>query len=251
MVALLCALLASCAPAREPAVELTAAAQNATLSTEVANARASATYGADQRAATQVAASDVISRARGRQNSMISTLEALDIPRPDVRQITPAVLPTSLIQNTPTPDTLAAGGVTLAAPTQDPNTTPTFTPAPTDIPPTQDPNAPRIANLMTAPAVGRDDCAQNPTTSFRTTTSQIYVVMLAYNLSPGNVVASRWFKDGQAMAFYEFSPNFTVNGACIWFFVDQTDFTFEAGANYEIVLSVNGVSVDTARFTVE
>jgi hypothetical protein len=250
----LCAgVLAACAPAPDPAPAQTNAALNGTLATEAALLRASATFGADQRDATRVAANDLLSRARSRQNNLISTLEALDVPRPDVRQITPVVLPTSPVQATPTPDLLTvAGGVTLSAPTPDTESTPTPN---VTIPPAQptntlDPALPRLADVVTAAAVGSDDCALEPVVTFSPSTAQIYVVATAYNLAPGGVIGSRWLKDGQEVAYYEFAPDFRVEGACIWFFVDQSDFTFTSGSTYQIVLSANGVELQTVGFVV-
>lgn len=248
--------LAACAPPTDPAIGLTAAALNATLSTEVAIARSTATYAADRRQVTQIAAREAVSRARDQQSSIIATLEELDLPRPDVSLITPVQFPTAAVQASPTPDTLsvAGGGITLAAPTVDPNATATFTPAPTlpsTATPTVDPNAPRLDNIVTSTGVDGDDCPVNPTATFSPSTTQIYVVATAYNLGPGGVVASRWLRDGQQVAYYEFAPDFTINGACIWFFVDQTDFAFQIGSTYQIELLSNGVNVRTVTFAIE
>lgn len=248
-------VLSACAPPSDPAPAQTAAALHPTLATEVAIARTTATFEADRRALTQEAAADGLSRAAGRQSRIINTLEALDQPRPDVRQITPAAFPTSPIQATPTPDIISvAGGVTLAAPTVDPNITPTLTLPPTDIPPatnTLAPDAPRLAGVTTSTGVDSNDCPQNPTSVFSATSTEIYVGATAFNMSVGDIISSRWVKDGSEVAYYEFAPDFEINGACIWFFVDQTDFTFTTGSTYTIDLSINGVNAQTVSFTIE
>lgn len=248
-------LLTACAPPADPAPALTAAALHPTLATQAAIHRATATYEADRRALTEIAAEEALGLASQRQVRIVNTIEALDYPRPDVGQITPAILPTSAIQATPTPDSIRmAGGVTLAAPTIDPNLTPTFTPLPTEpLPPTNtlSPDSPRLAGITTATGVGSDDCPQNPTSTFSTNTSQIYIGATAFNLSQGDIVSSRWVKDGTEVAYYEFAPDFDINGECIWFFVDQTDFPFTANSTYTIDLSINGVNAQTVSFTVE
>lgn len=247
--------LVACAPPSDPAPALTAAALHPTVATLAAVVRLTATFEADRRAVTEVAALESVGRASQRQSRIVSTIEALDYPRPDPRLITPAAFPTAAIQFTPTPDVqTVGGGVTLAAPTVDPNITPTFTPEPTIPPPptnTLSPDAPRLAGVVTAAGVDSNDCALAPVSTFSPSTPQIYVVATAFNVKSGDVIASRWIKDGAEVAYYEFAPTFTINGACIWFFVDQADFTFTIGSSYTIDLLMNSVNAQTVSFTVE
>jgi hypothetical protein len=252
---LLVAILTACAPPPDPAPNLTAAALHSTLTTQIAVLRTTATFEADRRALTEVAALDGLARSSQRQARIINTIEALDFPRPNARLITPAAFPTSAIQATPTPDIQnMGGGVTAAAPTIDPNITPTLTLPPTEPPPpthTLSPDAPRLAGVVTSVGVDSNDCPLNPTSTFSASTSQIYVAATAFNLAQGDVVTSRWIKDGAEVAYYEFAPTFKINGACIWFFVDQTDFTFTIGSTYTIDLFINGVNAQMVSFTIE
>jgi len=253
--ALLAILLSACAPPPDPALGLTAAAQYPILATSAAIARTTATFEADRRAVTRIAALDVLARASQRQSRLVNTLEALDLPRPDVSLITPAAPATSAIRATPTLDRISGvGGITLAAPTLDPNLTPTFTPPPTEVlPPTHtlSPDAPRLAGVVTSTGVDSNDCPLSPTSIFNTATPQIYVAATAFNLAPGDVVGSLWLKDGAEVAFYEFAPDFEINGACIWFFVDQSDFTFTTGSEYRIDVTINNNIVQMLTFTIE
>ena len=255
LLAFVAVMLSACAPAPDPAPGLTAVAEYPILATAAAAARSTATLESDRRAVTLIAAQDNLARASQRQSRLVNTIEALDLPRPDVRLITPSVMPTSAIRATATPDILSeVGGITLAAPTLDPNLTPTFTPAPTDIlssTRTPAPNEPRLAGVVTSTGVNSDDCPLSPTSTFSATTEQIYVAATAFNITVGDVVASRWLKDGAEVAYYEFLPDFAINGACIWFFVDQTDFTFTTGGDYRIEVTINNNIVQTLTFTIE
>jgi len=253
--ALLAVLLSACAPPPDPAPGLTAAALNPTLATAAAFARATATYEADRREVTRIAAFEALGRASNRQSRLVNTLEALDLPRPDVRLITPEMLPTSALRATSTPEVVSGvGGVTIAAPTLDPNLTPTPTPLPTDVlPPTNtlSPDAPRLAGVVTTTGVDSNDCPLSPTSTFSTATPEIYVAATAFNISPGDIIASRWLKDGAEVALFDFAPDFNINGACIWFFANQTDFPFTAASAYQIDITINNNIVQTLTFTVE
>jgi hypothetical protein len=112
-----------------------------------------------------------------------------------------------------------------------------------------DPNAPRLENVVTALGVGNDDCAVNVTDSFSRSTSAIYVVAVAVNIPANTRLASRWMRDGTARATFDFTPDFSIQRACIWFFADPNDFAFETGA-WTIALEINGVTAATATFTI-
>jgi hypothetical protein len=97
---------------------------------------------------------------------------------------------------------------------------------------------PRLSNIVTAEAVDDNDCAVNPTSSFTTTTEQIYVVAVAAGLQPGStVVTSRWRQEGAEVVTFDFNPEFSEG--CMWFFIDQTDIAFTPG-NWSVELEING-----------
>lgn len=248
-------LLLATACMSDPSAGQTAAAANATLGTQVALRRVTATYDADRRFVTQSALETSAALAQRRQGQIVSTLAELGYPTPDVRQITPAALPTNpaFALNTPTPDVFetASGGITRAAPTTDPFVTPdTPTPTPGPATNTPDPSLPRVENVVMSTGVGNDDCANGVTSTFTSSASEIYVVASAFNVPRGATIASRWFRGAEDLTRFEFAPDFDINGACIWFFADQTDFAFNAGA-YRVEIEINGNGVGAAEFSVQ
>jgi hypothetical protein len=249
---LLLVLAAACQT--DPGPGQTAAAVNVTLGTQAAIRRATATFAADRRLVTQVALENAATLARRRQDAIISTLEELGLPPPDLSRITPAALPTNpaLVLPTPTNDIFDIGGITRAAPTVDPAS---FTEIPpTDLPlvetATPDPSAPRVENVVTSTGVGPDDCATDVTPSFTTASPQIYVVATAYNIRAGQVIASRWLRDAEELTIFEFAPDFEIDGACIWFYAEPVDFPFNPGS-YTVELLIDGQFAGTAQFTVQ
>ena len=250
---LLLLLLAACTA--DPSAEQTAAAINSTLGTQVAIRRVTSTHDADRRFVTQSALETAAALAQRRQGQIISTLAELEFPTPDVRLITPAALPTNpaFALITPTPDVFetASGGITRAAPTSDPLETPaTTTPTPGPATQTPDPSLPRVENVVTSTGVGSDDCANGVTGAFSAQSSAIYIVATAFNVPRGATIASRWLRDSEELARFEFAPDFEINGACIWFFADQTDFTFTAGS-YRVEIEISGVVAGAAEFSVQ
>lgn len=148
----------------------------------------------------------------------------------------PAALPqlTTRPQSSPTPLPLT---ITPTAPVVTPFSlllTPTseFLPA--------DPDAPHLENPVTAAAVDSDDCAINITSQFETTSAEIYIVAEAVNAPAGTIIEARWFREGESIGpIYSFAPDFDIERACIWFFVDPTDFEFLPGV-YAVDLVLNG-----------
>jgi len=162
-----------------------------------------------------------------------------------------------------------------ALPTRTPRATPTFAPL---IPPTPllvaptsgtsipanggivpDPEAaltvapptsgPRLTNLMAAPTLRDDDCAQNATNTFSTSTPEIYIVANAYEITPGMTLTSVWDISGQQRT-YEYVPDFDIDGPCIWFYMDQSEFAFQPGSA-SVSLSVNGTPMGTVMLTLQ
>ncbi len=98
--------------------------------------------------------------------------------------------------------------------------------------------APRLDNIVMATSVGNDDCALGAVLQFTADVPEIYVVATAYNIAPGTQLASRW-RIGDNEKVFDFTPDFAIDGKCIWFFVDQTDFTFVPGT-WSVALEING-----------
>jgi hypothetical protein len=225
--------------------EETAAAENASLGTSVAQVRSTATAEADRYQATMETLRTATTSAWNRRQRLAGTLEAMGYAPEQINAVTP-ILPTA----TPDLDTLssssvtgnrpgAVGGVTLIPSTPDfrtaaPTATPLFIP-------TIDTSGPYFDNIVTSTGYGSDDCAEGITSTFAPSTQEIYVIMNAYNIQPGTVLVSRWYKDSAEQVMHEFVPNFAINGPCIWFYTDQTEMDFTPGSSYSVTLEINGV----------
>lgn len=237
----------------DPSAEQTAQAVGGTLDVELAAARATATFEADRRMITQSAAEGRATQIARQRGQIVGTLVELGYPAPDLSLITPATPNPAAARPlfTPTVDVrdAPAGGITRLPPTLDPNVTPTATPAPVTPAPTLDPNGPRFEGVVTATGVGDDDCAVGTTSVFSPSTAQIYVVATGFNIAAGTTIQSSWFRGDTALTSFDFAPDNAVNGACIWFFADQTDFAFDVGT-YRVDLLIGGVQAASAAFEV-
>ena len=106
--------------------------------------------------------------------------------------------------------------------------------------PTINVNAPHLENPVLATGVGSDDCAIGVTTQFSTSNAEIYVVAEAVNMPSGSIIEAHWFRGIEPIGpVYTFAPDFDIERACIWFFVDSSDFEFLAG-QYNVSLTLNG-----------
>jgi hypothetical protein len=201
-------------------IQLTLVSENLELSTQIAEIRSTATYAADklnqtaeylQTAVTQVAAN----------NQLLSiTLTASGV---DASRITPGAPIATQPANSNTPLTTqdvspdAAGGTVIT---------------PTGL------ITPSLYNIVLAAGVGSNDCALSSSTTFSSSTSQIYVVATAANIPSGTKLSSHWFREGTEVIFHDFTPDFNIEQNCIWFFIDQTDVAFTAG-NWSVQLDIN------------
>lgn len=237
----------------DPSAEQTAQAIGGTLDVELAAVRASATFEADRRMITQAAAEGRATQVARQRGQIVGTMVELGYPAPDLSLITPATPNPEAAQPlfTPTVDVrdAPAGGITRLPPTTDPNITPTATTAPETAAPTLDPNGPRFEGVVTATGVGDDDCAVGTTSAFSPSTAEIYVVAAGFNIAAGTTIQSNWLRRDAPLTSFDFAPDNAVNGACIWFFADQTDFAFEAG-EYRVDLLIGGVLAGSATFEV-
>ncbi|GAB4313232.1 MAG: hypothetical protein Kow00117_05870 [Phototrophicales bacterium] len=177
-----------------------------------------------------------VARALNQQNAMISTLEA--------RGFVVNILPAQAAPSTPTLPITTTTPNDEAQPTATPQLviTPFFTPQPAQptITNAAVPSSP-LSDFVMASSVGADDCAQSITNQFSPQTAEIYVVARARNTPAGTQFLSRWFNQdtGEELAAFDFTPDFAIDDACIWFYATADDFPFNAG-NYAVVLEVNG-----------
>lgn len=117
-------------------------------------------------------------------------------------------------------------------------------PSPTRAP-TIDPNQPRLENPQLATSSGADDCGAEFSTQFTTSTPEIYIIVTVVNAPANTTFEARWQREGQAIGgLYTYTPDFAIDRACIWFFVDSSDFEFIAG-NYTVTVDINSVPAIT------
>lgn len=206
-------------------------AHDQSLNTEIAGLQATANIEQERLLITVEHAETQVARASTQQLLIILTLEARGV------------------------DTLVLPGVATAMPTTEnsfPNTTgdnvgsaPTpprvaVTPASTPTPNINISN-PYLTNIVVSTDVGSDDCAVNVTNTITPNTERIYVVATAREMPDGTTIVSRWQRGGTEVAVYDLTYDY-IEEACIWFFVDQTDFAFTPGS-YSVALDVDGVTI--------
>jgi hypothetical protein len=242
--------LSACAGIVGPtAPEQTLQAQNYDLSTQIFDLRQTATVEMDRIQITVEYASTEMRSVAFQRDALRATLIArgtdsgfIDVTAPDGNSdLPPGIDPANLL---PTP------GAGDAAP---PITPPGATPPPADpnVAPTAAPaTGPRLVDPVLARGVNDNDCAINSQTSFANTTPAIYVVATALDFPTGTTVTAQWSREGTVQGSYDIPFDFEINNACIWAFIDQTDFAFTPG-NWSVQLLVNGSpSVGPLPFTI-
>jgi hypothetical protein len=237
---------------------MTLSVQNQVLNTEIAAIRATATVEADRMMVTLEHAQTAVNHVDGQTQDLQATLAARGLPPVDLDSISP--VPDSVF-NTPPPildpgpavdNGVAPIRITPGA------TSPVVIPNQNDaalvitplVPPQQQDESGPLQNIVTASSVGNDDCALNPTTSFTTSTPQIYVVARARGVGQSDNITSRWYSGGTEIVSYDWTPSFQIEDACIWFYIDQSEVTFTAGS-WSVQMEVNGQSIGSpVAFTI-
>jgi hypothetical protein len=253
---LLAALASGCNFFAPPAAEQTRIADHAATATQIGGLRQTATVQADRLALTLEYAQTAVGAANAQSTRIAATLMATGMPPIDVRNITPLFA-------TPAPDDVRSEASNGSAPPPVFAITPIISDSgaqgnsellspPTPAPITEqtiDPDAPHLTDIVITQAVGADDCAVNSTSVIPTNVEGVYVSAVAHNLTPTNVVVSRWSREGTEMVFYEWSPGFDIEEGCIWFYMPASDVDFTAG-NWSVQLELDGSPVGTpAAFT--
>lgn len=241
--AVLTIVLVSACQSRDPAIEQTAAVRNATLSTEIASARQTATISAEQIRITNDAVATQIRGASERQQAIVGTLEGLGVMVVGVEFMTPRIQQVTSIGSEANSALAGSGGITLIPPTSQAREEPTLTPAPVvNSPPTIDPTAPNLSNVSVSSAVGTDDCATAPGTSFDVSTPNLYAVGTANNFPAGMTVTFNWLRGGEVIFSDSFTWDSEVNGACVWYNATVDQFEFLPGT-YSVTFESNGVPI--------
>ena len=217
LILLILPILAACQ--RQSEAELTLVAQKISLETQIVAVRETATIDAERLLITVEYMGTLVGRAEEQRLQLQATLVARDAPLGANNGGIPATSPLA------TPE----GAMENAVPTPDPA-------QPVEAP--ENPGQPALQNVVIAPGVGSDDCAINITSNFTTSTAEIYIVATGVNIPAGTNIAARFAIAGQEIR-HDFTPDFDINGSCIWFFIDQNDLEFRAGT-WSVQLELNG-----------
>ncbi|MBI5666712.1 MAG: hypothetical protein HZC41_01780 [Chloroflexi bacterium] len=222
-VVLLVALLAACSGGSSN-TELTLVAQNVELATQIADVRSTATVEADRLRVTAAYVETAMAQSRLQNQRLSATIEALGGNPALVAPV--ASTPVAPEAGNPSAPEVTLG---LVAPLSNE----------TVMAATSTPGQPALYNAVTARGVGANDCALAPVTSFTTADTNIYVVATASNITPGTMLASRWFLEGNEVIAHDFTPDFAIDQNCVWFYIDSTETTFTPG-NWTVQLEING-----------
>lgn len=109
-------------------------------------------------------------------------------------------------------------------------------------PPLATVSGPRLDNVVMASGVNRNHCAIDVNPVFTPASTEIYVVAEAYDIPAGAKISSRWHRRGVEVAYFSFDVENRIDGNCIWFFIDQTDTAFVAGA-WSVELRVDNTAL--------
>ncbi len=241
--------LAGCNMFAPEAAQQTLQMERDTRGTMVALAQQTATPQSQRLAITLESAFTAVARAELQTTRIAATMLALGTPFVDIRFITPIPIADEggqqNLQNTGSSNDLgitvpqiqptivgqggALGNSSIVNPAD-------FTPVPTA---TVDPTLPALTNIVTATAVGPDDCAAGLLSDFSTSASGVYVVANAVNLPAGSQIVAHFLRDGAEQIFYDWSPSFNIPEGCIWFYMPAGDVSFSAG-NWSVQFDLNG-----------
>lgn len=214
----------------------TLVAENAALSTQIVDFRTTATYAADRLERTAEYVNTALADVERRYDELAATLQEAGIDPTLIAQVSPNPAFERVVSPTPP----VAQALQTPQPAASVLTTPETSPGETATPlltPTFGQAA--LYNVVTALEVGDDDCALQPEGNFRSSAEKIYVVATAAGITAGTTLGSLWYQGETQVTAHDFTPDFDINSACIWFFVDQTDFVFAPG-NYSVQLTING-----------
>ena len=242
-------LLAACNFFTPPGAQETLSAEHSLRSTQIAELRLTAAVETERILVTQEAIQTAVRDVELQSTRTSATLVALGTAIVDTSAITPA--PNAGFDTAPIPTELAitpgsaaasSGTGSVIQPTQPSLAITQAAPA--------DPNATTLTNIVTTEQIGADNCAAAPTTSFTSTTSGVYVVATAFNLTSNNTITYRWQRDSIEVYVATWSPGGNTNGECIWYYVTPAEVTFDPGA-WSIEILIDGVIVGSPiQFTV-
>lgn len=220
-------MLLATACQRQNEVELTLVAQKVSLETQIAEVRQTATVDSERLQITVEYMGTLVSRVEQQRFELQATqMERTQLPASDsAAQQAPIITPFPPPDGTINPDTETQI-----------NETP--------VPEVTVDNVPMLQDIVMAASVANNDCAATVTNSFTISSQQIYVVATANNITPGTEIAARFAIAGQEIR-HDFTPDFEINGNCVWFYIDQSEVEFRAG-NWSVQLELNGAPAGAA-----
>ncbi len=224
IVLLVSALLTACQ--RQNNVELTLVARGLNLETQIAALRQTATVGAERLEVTLDYMATRVEFARRQRQELEATLSARGTP-----------FPGSIAGPTgtpfPLPDTVFATSPPVVATAL----------------PLQLSGQARLTDIVMAASVRDDDCASQPQFDFRSNAERIYVVATAWNIPANTLIAARFVISGRE-SLLQWRPGASINGNCVWFYIEQSDLPFVAG-NWSVRLEINGAPAsDLVTFSI-
>jgi hypothetical protein len=233
-------VLSACNFFTPPGAQETLSADYAARGTQIADLRLTATVEMDRLFVTQEAIQTAVRDVELQSTRTSATLVALGTAVIDTSAITPAgdvalaaaPQPTALAI---TPGSAAASAGAGGAPQPTPVAVATQA-APAD------PNATLLTNIVTTESIGADNCAAAPNSSFTSSTSGVYIVATAFNLTPNNTITYRWQRDSIEVYVATWSPSGNTNGECIWYYVTPAEVAFEPGS-WSVEVLIDGVLV--------
>ncbi len=258
-------LLSACNFFNQPADLQTENLQNELAQTQIAAVRSTATINADRVLITLESAQTAVANVDLQSTRIASTLIAGGMTFVDASAITPVVstLDAPIATGT-TGSQIANPLLTPGAPVVnnggaaqgDSALVPVTATLPADQSSSNqtnnvqvDPSAPNLSNMTLTDAVGADDCPISSSTSFSSSTTEIYVTAVGNNIPANATLDSIWWLEGSQMQDYSWSPGFEVNGVCIWFRLPASEVTFTPG-NWNVELTVDGVIAGSLDFTI-
>ena len=239
---LMVGLMVACGSIVGPtAMESTLQAQNFDLSTQLALVRSTATVEMARMLVTVDVLSTESRELNAQRDRLVATLQGrgtdvgfIQSTLPDGQSLPQGISAELLLGGlTPLPQAQQLGVTPLAG-----NLTPTPVATPTP------PLLTRLLEPTLATGVNNNDCASNSLTTFTADTPEIYIVTRALDLTAGSVVTARWTYEGAIRGQYDITFDFDVSDACIWAYIDQTDFEFTPG-NWTVALDVDGYNLVT------
>jgi hypothetical protein len=214
-------------------VELTLVNQNVALNTEIASVRSTATYAADALDITVEYVGTAMQQVTQQYGVLSLTMAAAGLNPAAVTPGAPVIVPTQPVPVEPIQSSNGTPLPTLQDVSGGSSDTAITPSVPAD---------PSLYNIVTAAAVGANDCAISSVSTFSISTAEIYVVATAANIAPGTTLSSSWLAPDGVAVNHSFTPDFTIDQNCIWFYIDQSDVVFTPGS-WSVQLAINNQPV--------